>query len=177
MNQIMFFNMNVHYDSFPKIRGKLIVVNRGSVTIGKNVSFNSSLLSNMAGLYKPCTLAVEKGARLEIGDHSGMSGVSIYCAGSIRIGRYVNIGANVSVWDTDFHPLNYMDRRVHAVEKIKTSPVVIGDDAFIGAHSMILKGVTIGERAIVGAGSVVTRDIPSDEIWAGNPARFLKKNA
>ena len=52
--------------------------------------------------------------------------------------------------------------------------VVIQKNAFLGMGSMIVKPVTIGENAIIGAGSVVTRDIPSNEVWAGNPARFIK---
>ena len=56
-----------------------------------------------------------------------------------------------------------------------TSPVIIKDGAFIGAHSIILKGVIIGEKSIVGAGSVVTKSIPDGEIWAGNPAKFIRK--
>ncbi|MEI3417887.1 MAG: DapH/DapD/GlmU-related protein [Blautia sp.] len=55
------------------------------------------------------------------------------------------------------------------------NPVVIKNGVFIGANSIILKGVTIGEKAIIGAGSVVTRSIPDGEIWAGNPARFIRK--
>jgi len=53
-------------------------------------------------------------------------------------------------------------------------PVVVKDNAFIGARSIILKGVTIGNNSIVGAGSVVTKSIPDNEIWAGNPARFIR---
>lgn len=52
--------------------------------------------------------------------------------------------------------------------------MTIKDNAFIGAHSIILKGVTIGEKSIIGAGSVVARDVPDGEIWAGNPAKFIK---
>ena len=44
-----------------------------------------------------------------------------------------------------------------------------------GAHSIILKGVTIGARSIIGAGSVVTKDVPANEVWLGNPAKFYKK--
>lgn len=59
----------------------------------------------------------------------------------------------------------------------KAGHIEIGEHAFIGTNSIIAKGVKIGKRSIVGAGSVVTKDIPDDEIWAGNPARFIKKRA
>lgn len=53
--------------------------------------------------------------------------------------------------------------------------MVINDNVFIGARCIILKGVTIGSKSIIGAGSVVTKNIPEGEIWAGNPAKFIKK--
>jgi acetyltransferase-like isoleucine patch superfamily enzyme len=56
----------------------------------------------------------------------------------------------------------------------KKRPVVINDNVFIGAHSTILKGVTIGKNSVIGACSVITKDIPDNEIWAGNPAKFIK---
>lgn len=164
----------VEYAAMPIVRGTLILKNSGDLILGKNIKFNCSVRSNLVGLNKTCTISVRHGARLIIGDNSGFSGVSIYCSDSIILGKYVNLGGNVSVWDTDFHPLSYLDRRTHVVDKIKSAPIVIGDDVFIGANAIILKGVTIGNRAIVGAGSVVTKDIPAAEIWAGNPAKFIK---
>ena len=53
--------------------------------------------------------------------------------------------------------------------------VIIKKNAYIGANTIICKPVTIGEGAIIGASSVVTKDIPPFEIWAGNPARFIRK--
>lgn len=53
--------------------------------------------------------------------------------------------------------------------------VKIGDACFIGANTVICKDVTIGDNSIIGAGSVVTKDIPQNEIWGGNPAKFIKK--
>ena len=53
--------------------------------------------------------------------------------------------------------------------------VRIKENAFLGANTIITKPVTVGKCSVVGAGSVVTKDIPDYEIWAGNPARFIKK--
>jgi maltose O-acetyltransferase len=57
----------------------------------------------------------------------------------------------------------------------KHKPITIKSGAWVASGSIILGGVTIGENAVVGAGSVVTHDIPDNEMWCGNPARFLKK--
>lgn len=182
-NEVLLFISNfislkfkkVDYTSFPKIMGILYIKNNGKCSFGDNLRFNSSIKSNFVGLNKPCTIAVTKGATLSIGNNSGFSGVSIYCENKITIGNNVNCGGNVSIWDTDFHPLDFQDRRAHNLAKISTAPIKIGDDVFIGANSIILKGVTIGDRAIIGAGSIVTKSIPMDEIWAGNPAKFIRK--
>lgn len=53
--------------------------------------------------------------------------------------------------------------------------VTIGNGVFIGMNTLIVNAISIGDNAVVGAGSVVTKDIPADEIWAGNPARFIRK--
>jgi len=165
---------NVKYSEMPKCNGKLIIYNNGECILGKNIIFNSSIDSNLVGLSKPCTIKINTNSKLVINDGSGFSGVSIYCSTSIHIGKFVTCGGNVSIWDTDFHPLNYMDRRQNLLEKINSSPIEIGDDVFIGANSIILKGVKIGSRSIIGAGSVVTKSIPEDQVWAGNPACFIK---
>ena len=92
------------------------------------------------------------------------------------MGRNVQIGGNVRIFDHDYHALDPEVRRSgEDYWNVKTRPVVIGDDVFVGTNSIILKGVIIGDRSIVGAGSVVSCNIPADEIWAGNPARFVKK--
>lgn len=167
---------NVEYSDIPNVNGKLFISNNGKCVFGIKLVFNSSITSNFVGLTKPCTIGIQKGAQLIIGDYSGFSGVSIFCSKYIKIGNHVNFGGNVSVWDTDFHPLCFEDRRSHNINKINSASITIEDDVFIGAYSIILKGVTIGARSIIGAGSVVTKNIPADEIWAGNPAKFIRKN-
>lgn len=53
--------------------------------------------------------------------------------------------------------------------------VNIGKRVFVGVNTVIANSVTIGDGALIGAGSIVTKDIPANEVWAGNPARFIKK--
>jgi acetyltransferase-like isoleucine patch superfamily enzyme len=99
-------------------------------------------------------------------------------AGSVRIGKHCLLATRVRVSDFDGHPLDAGRRRAKEPtppEGIR--PVVIGDDVWVGAGAVILKGVTIGDRSIVGAGAVVTRDVPPDVVVAGNPAGVVKKLA
>ncbi len=82
------------------------------------------------------------------------------------------------IMDTDAHQIDYLARRRGRSDKssiIKSAPISIEDDVWIGANSIILKGVTIGARSIIGAGSVVTKSIPADCIAAGNPCKIIRQ--
>ena len=81
------------------------------------------------------------------------------------------------IYDSDFHSLDPKVRVNSELDRQSQNklPVFIEDNVFIGAHSTVLKGVTIGKNSIVGACSVVVKNIPANEIWAGNPARFIRK--
>lgn len=92
---------------------------------------------------------------------------------SVTIGDNVKVGACVLITDTDSHPMNYEVRRTSNYGT-KSAPIVIEDDVWVDAHSIILKGVTIGARSIIGAGSVVTKSIPADCVAAGNPCKVIK---
>lgn len=85
------------------------------------------------------------------------------------------IGAGCLITDSDHHSIDWKVRCLLGDTDKKTAPIVIEDYVFIGARSIILKGVTIGEKSIVAAGSVVVKNIPSGEMWGGNPAKFIKK--
>lgn len=80
--------------------------------------------------------------------------------------------------DSDMHSLDYLKRRNYAtdVAGAKSYAIKIGSDAFIVNRAMVCKGVTIGDRSIVAARSIVVTDILLDEIWGGNPAKFIKRN-
>jgi maltose O-acetyltransferase len=76
--------------------------------------------------------------------------------------------------DTDFHPLSPVNRISAKAEDASCAPVFIGRNVFVGANSLILKGVTIGDNSVIGAGSVVTSSIPENVIAAGNPCRVIR---
>lgn len=124
-----------------------------------------------------CKIAVEANARLIIGEMSGMTNTVIQCHKEIIIGSNVNIGAGCMIMDSNFHSTDWRDRldRKKDIENRRNAPVRIGNVVFIGARSIICKGVNIGDHAMVAAGSVVVTDIPANEIWGGNPAKFIKK--
>ena len=175
---IKFWGNNIKYSNFKTIgRPFLSIALGGKCEIGDNFSMNNGAKGNPIGNFEPCTLFVDKGACLKIGNNVGISQAALICHTSITIGNNVKIGGGAAIYDTDFHSLDAMLRCNAALDmknKMKL-PVVIGDNVFIGARSIILKGVTIGENSIIGAGAVVTKSVPSNEIWAGNPAKFIRK--
>lgn len=152
--------------------------NESIFKIGKNCTLLNTSEENIAGISSACVLAtVTPKAKLIIGNYVGISGAYICSTNSIKIGDYVNIGVGAKIYDTDFHPINYRERRKNPgfdLNKIQHAPIFIEDDVWIGANAIILKGVTIGKKSIIAAGSVVTRDIPANTIAAGNPARVIK---
>ena len=175
--KLLFIGNGVSYTSFRTSGIPYVMVARGAkgMRIGRNFAMNNGIKGNPIGCYERCTFFVDKDAELIIGDNVGISQTALLSYGSIRIGDNVKIGGGTSVFTTDFHSLDPMIRASKDDQKHrKCAPVVIGDNVFIGAKCIILKGVTIGDNSIVGAGSVVTKSIPANQIWAGNPARFVR---
>ena len=146
-----------------------------TMTIGDRVNLCSLPSFTALGVSRPVILrTLRPGAVLSIGEDSGLSGTTICAARSVAIGRRCLIGADVLITDTDFHPLDPENRRYRSERDARSEPVNVGDDVFIGARAIILRGVKIGEGAVVGAGSVVSRDIPAFSVCAGNPARVIR---
>ncbi|QJD94411.1 acyltransferase [Mucilaginibacter robiniae] len=175
--KILFYIKNVQHANF-KTEGLpyVSIATGGTCVIGSGLDMNNTLSSNPIGRPQPCVFFVDKNAQLIIGSNVGMSQAALICHSSITIGNDVKLGGGVCVYDTDFHSIIPEIRKSPALDlanRIK-KPVIISDNAFIGAHSTILKGVTIGKNSVVGACSLVTKDIPDNQVWAGNPAKLIK---
>ena len=108
-------------------------------------------------------------AKLNLGSGYLNAFVQIVCADEISIGKDVAIARDVIIRDTDAH--NILDDK-HK----KTKPVKIGNHVWIGTRAIIMKGVTIGDGAIIGAGAIVTKDVPSNSVVVGFPAKVIREN-
>lgn len=148
---------------------------RHSIFIGNGVSINSSRGADPIGGDCCTILYTRMGGEIHIEDKVGLSNTAIVATKKVSIGYQTNIGAGVKIYDTDFHSL-LPEERYNGDTNVNSKQVIIGRNVFIGAHSIILKGVVIGDNSVIGAGSVVTKNIPENEIWAGNPAKFVREN-
>lgn len=176
---IKFAGNNVKHSCF-RVKGiPFIAVSGkgGHMTIGKNFAMNNGMRGNPIGFNDPCCFIVGENAELKIGNNTGISQSAIVCTSSVVIGDNVKIGGGVRIYDTDFHSLEWQKRRCRQLDSKskKRLPIHIGNDVFIGARSIILKGVTIGDRSIIAAGSVVTKDVPADCVAGGNPCKIIRK--
>lgn len=169
------FLLNIHHGKIFTGGGvvKIRLSRKGKIIIGNNVNFANRW---EIGFPNRCFLRVSKNGLLKIGNNTGLNSVSIFCDNNIIIRDNVHIGGGTKIFDTNFHNMNYLERRDSKLNGVcKTAPIMIEDDVFIGANCLIEKGVTIGARSIIAAGSVVVKDIPCDELWGGNPAQLIKK--
>lgn len=156
------------------IYGAVFFRGKGKIEIGNHVMITSCRETNPIGGDVKTILYAKEGSIIKIGDGSGLSNTSIVALQSVIIGKNVMIGGNCKIYDHDFHSLKYKERMMDVDPGVKSAGIEIKDGAFIGAHTIILKGVTVGKKSIVGAGSVVTKSIPDGQIWAGNPAKYIR---
>lgn len=112
-------------------------------------------------------------AKLSIGDDTFIGrGTFINAGGGVSIGADVLIGPDVKIWSAD-HRFDLLDAPIR-LQGHTFGRVVIGDDVWIGANSIILKGVTVGRGAVIAAGSVVKTDVEDYAVVAGVPAKIVK---
>lgn len=169
-NKLIITSVGFNSDLFCRIdkRNK-----KSSINVGNDCLINGRLV---------CETEISS---IDIGNNVFIGGATILdCKDSIVIHENVLISYQCLIFDHDSHENISANRindtylfRNHLYDwnKIPSKPIIIKKNSWIGARSIITKGVTIGEGAIVAAGSVVTKDVDSYTLVAGNPAVFKKK--
>jgi acetyltransferase-like isoleucine patch superfamily enzyme len=152
---------------------ELSIHRTAKVTLGKDIQITSCSNANPVASQR-VRIWVGPGAVLDIGNGVGLSNCTIVCMKSVAIQDDVMIGGGASIYDSDFHSLAFEARIKRPDLTIRKAPVLIERGAFVGAHAIILKGSVVGEKSVLGAGSVLAGRVPRNEIWAGNPARFVR---
>ncbi len=145
------------------------------------------VLGDYVSCYAGCSFAIGEKGRASVGDFTLMNGALVMAEELIEIGSYCLISWNVGIADSDFHPIDPAQRREDALAlapylkdrpprpPIRTAPVRIADNVWIGMNAVILKGVSIGENSVVAAGSVVSKSVAANTVVAGNPAIVVKQ--
>lgn len=148
---------------------------KNSILIGSNNEFNNDF-----------HIRCYKHGTVEIGSYNWCSlRTQIVCANRVEIGDYCIFGRDVYISDTNEHPVDpeerlkativfWNDRTVDRYHSVDNSPVIIGNNVWLGERAIILKGVKIGDNSVVAAGSVVTKDVPENTVVGGNPAKIIK---
>lgn len=148
--------------------GRFVTVDRGSSLF--ILERGRAVLGHRVHIGRDVEIQARNGL-VEIGLGSGINSYSrVVAFERITIGERCAIGQFVTILDHD-HVFN----EGRTMEGYVTSPIIIGNDVWIGDKAIILKGVTIGNGAVIAAGAVVTKNVPAGDVVAGIPARTLKE--
>lgn len=150
------------------------VVEGATISIGNNVTLRSRNKGHHLNMHSPVKLMADwPGAILSIGSNTRIGGSCIHAQKEIRIGQNCLIAANCQIIDNAGHDPSFPDvsNRINTIGTPK--PIIIEDDVWIGANSIITPGVTIGKGSVVAAGSVVVSNILSYSTVIGNPAKLI----
>ena len=161
---------------YPHANQEVLITGEGHVSFDKGVILGYRTSPDFYSTYTYIEARYPE-SRISIGTDSFFNnGVSIISGsreeGGIEIGSRVMLGLGVQIFDSDFHGILAKDRNNPSA--IKTRPVRIGDDCWLGNSAIVLKGVTLGACCVLVAGSVVTESFPADSVIGGNPARLIK---
>ncbi len=146
-----------------RVYGSLKVRGPGRVVFGDNVSVGMEVT--------PYTHAPD--ALIEIGDDCYLNGTRFGCRQLIRVGPGA-ILADARLLDTDFHPLDPA-RRHDPDGPVRSEPIVLEENVWIGAAAGLLPGTRIGRNSVVGFGAVCSGEFPANVVIAGNPARVIRE--
>jgi acetyltransferase-like isoleucine patch superfamily enzyme len=173
--RLLFLHLNLRINRVvygKKLRGnRCVIKNKGRIELGDNVLLNSFPDGE---LYKTGLLAHLDSALIRIGNNCALNGTIVHSRNAVTIGDNCMFGPGVVILDNASHNTS-IDTVRRRTGRIADDPVVIGNNVWVGMHSIILKGVHIGDNSIIAAGSVVTKNVPSNQVFGGNPAVFIKE--
>ena len=145
----------------PRVYGRPRITNLGDIVDGDKFRFISTTVTS--------EMVAHPGGRLEIGSGVFINyGASLSAHRLVRIGDGCQLGSYACLMDNDYHSVE--DREKPGDSR----PIILGKNVWLGVRVIVLKGVTIGDNAVIGAGSVVTKDIPANCLAAGVPAKVIR---
>ena len=160
---LKFHNVKFSRNTYVKKNFEIRKSNNAEIIIGESCIIQENVFF----------LLTKPNPKLEIGDNVSIGRSTIIAIKDhLKIGSNTEISANVFICDQS-HGIEL--KKLIREQKSLIDKVIIGNDVWIGTGVVILKGVRVGNGSIIGANSVVTKDIPENEIWAGNPAKYIRK--
>jgi galactoside O-acetyltransferase len=171
--------------------GNSCVINKSHIFVPGFLENKVYIVLGEETIFEATVFINQSSAKITVGNNTYIGSSTIVSIGSIAIGTNVLISWGCTIMDNDAHSLISDERKNDVSEwkkgldegnvgkykdwsHVKSAPIVIKDNAWIGFNSIILKGVTVGEGAVVAAGSVVTHDVPDFAVVGGNPAKIIK---
>jgi acetyltransferase-like isoleucine patch superfamily enzyme len=151
------------------VLGRQCKIHRGAyldAAGGGLIRFADKVTVNRGAIVQGSRGGVQLGEGVELNNFAIVNG-----AGGVTIGPYTLIGPHATIVSYE-HEYRDRTRRIRD-QPYRYEPISIGADVWIGAHAVVLAGVTIGDGAVVAAGAVVTRDVPEYTVVAGVPARAI----
>ncbi|RRJ89558.1 acyltransferase [Paenimyroides tangerinum] len=167
------------------ILGKVDFLKISSIVLFDGSTKEDIVLGDNCRMYG--TLMSQNNGKIIIKENVKIGGATIIGAvNSITIGKGTALADNIRIYDNNNHPVNPEDRKIMYASSwdsdlrnwkhSDSAPIVIGENVWIGQFVRINKGVTIGDNSVIAACSVVTKNVPSNTIVAGNPAKVVKEN-
>ena len=158
-----------------RIRGGYwsLLLSSRKLKVGRGVQFEGSNRIHLGARVRvndACQLAAGAQGRIAVGADSHLARFTLVAGGGgVTIGERCMISSFVAIYSSK----NDLTAEVPALAPAVSSPVVLGNDVFVGVGAKILPGVTIGDRAVIGAGAVVVHDVAPGQTVVGLPAKPL----
>ena len=161
-------NLQVGYNTIIEDGAEINCLSQQGIKLGNRVTIGKYAIIRPSNIY-----GGPIGEGLTMGDNSNIGPYNyIGCSGKITIGNNVMLAPRVSIY-AENHVFDHPELLIRE-QGVEKKEVIIEDDCWIAANSIILAGVTIGQGSVVAAGSVVTENVPAYSVVAGVPAKFIK---